>query len=576
MLLIALKLQLAALATVAGIDTDLIKSPEVASTLQKLEATQKEVADGKSKTDINQATTEAVKAVAALSEKGDPDALYAMALWARAGLFNGATSQQLLDWYTKAADKGQVSAKAELGGLLVSNFPQDVEKVTKGVSYIKEAEAAGNAAARRALAQLTLTGVPGAKLDRDVKGAIALYEKGSAAGDGESTFSLAQIYNLGVQERDADGTTKPLLPKDEVKGLSLLEQSVKQGFPPAMSQMAERLLAGDSQVKADPQRALSILNDAASKGSAPAERQLGQIYENGLGGQTKSVDEALKHYSNAARGNDGVAQLWLGSAAQNGLLSDKGVQKVKDAGADKKPEIKAEDVLVQPNPATALNFFRLAAQNNVPQAIYNVGLYYENGAVVDKDPTKAFALVQRAAQASIPAAQYKLGTYYQNGVGVAQDVVAAAGWYQRAAEAGLPQAKLVYGAMLEGGVGVPRSLTGAEAQYQEAATLQLPQAMVSLASLYYRGGEGLAANKERAWVYASLAVDATNSDPKAVEFRKQIEEKMTDAEKSAAKKLYESKKADDAKKGSEPAASAAPAAAPAAPSKTTSPKKAKK
>ncbi|MDB6118822.1 MAG: hypothetical protein JWO08_2603 [Verrucomicrobiaceae bacterium] len=558
MLLIALKLQLAALATVAGINTEEITSPEVKSTLTKLEAIQKDSAGGQGKTDINQASTEAIKAIAALSDKGDKDALYAMALWSRIGILSGATSQQLLDWYTKAADAGQVTAKAELGSLYISNFPQDVDKVTKGVKYIQEAEAAGNKGARRALAQLTLVGVPAAKLDRNIQTALSLYEKGRADGDGESTFSLSQIYTLGIQEKNGDEAPKPLLPKEEAKGLALLEESVKQGFPPAMSQLAERLLTGEG-VKADPARALKILNDASAKGSAPAERQLAMIYEQGLGGETKDIKKAAEHYAAAARGNDGVAQLWLGNAAQNGVLTDAGAAKVKDAGADKKPELKNEDVLIAPNPATALNFYRLAAQNNVPQAIYYVGLFYENGAVVDKDPIKAFSLVQRAAQASIPVAQYKLGTYYQNGVGVAQDVVAAAGWYQRAAESGLPQAKLVYGAMLEGGVGVPRSLLAAQAQYQEAAKLGLPQAMVSLASLSFRGGDGIKSSKENAWAYATLAVEATKSDPKAVEFLKEIEGKMNDKEKSDAKNILATIKAGNA---------AAPAPAPTTPAAT--------
>ncbi|MDB6138855.1 MAG: hypothetical protein JWO94_1927, partial [Verrucomicrobiaceae bacterium] len=193
MLLIALKLQLAALVTVAGINTDEIQSSGVKAALTRLETTQKAVADGTSKTDINQASTEAIKEIAALSEKGDKDAMYAMALWSRIGILSGATQQQLLDWYTKAADAGQVSAMAELGSLYISNFPQDGEKVTKGVKYIQDAAASNNPGARRALAQLTLVGVPAAHLDRSVDKALALYEKGRAENDGESTFSLAQI-----------------------------------------------------------------------------------------------------------------------------------------------------------------------------------------------------------------------------------------------------------------------------------------------------------------------------------------------------------------------------------------------
>ena len=572
MLLIALKLQLAALVTVAGINTDDIKSPDVKSTLETLESARVKASDGK--TDINQASTEAIKAVAALADKGDADALYAMALWSRIGILSGANAQQLLDWYTKAAEKGQVPAEAELGALLIQNFPQDAEKVTKGLGYIKQAEAAGNAGARRVLAQLTITGLPAAKLEHDVTKGMSLFQKGSDGGDGEATFDLSQIYAVGIKENTGEDTPKELLKVDSSKSLDLLEKAVKQGHPPAMSQLAERLLIGDQQVKTDPKRAMTILTDAAKKGSAPAERQLAVVYEQGLGGESKDIDKAAEHYATAARGNDGVAQLWMGNATQNGLLNEKGQAKVKAAGADQKPDLKNVDVLIAPNPAGALNFYRLAAQNNVPQAIYNVGLFYENGAVVDKDPTKAFALVQKAAQANIPVAQYKLGSYYQNGTGVAQDVVAAAGWYQRAAENNLPAAKLVYGAMLEGGVGVPKSALAASTQYEDAASQGLAQAMVSLASLYFRGGENLPANKERAWVYASLAVDASNNDPKAVKFRDEITSKLTEKQKSDAKKIYEDKKS----KGSSvstaaPAPAAAPERTPAKPETSSKKKK---
>ena len=98
--------------------------------------------------------------------------------------------------------------------------------------------------------------------------------------------------------------------------------------------------------------------------------------------------------------------------------------------------------------------------------------------------------------------------------------------------------------------------------------------MVSLASLYFRGGENLPANKERAWVYASLAVDASNNDPKAVKFRDEITSKLTDKQKSDAKKIYEDKKS----KGSSvstaaPASATAPERTPAKPETSSKKKK---
>ena len=575
MLLIALKLQLAALATVAGIDTANITNPDVQKELAKLEAAQKDAASGTAKTDINQVSTEVVKNVAEIADKKkDKDALYAMALWSRLGVLNGATQQQVLDWYTRAAEAGQINAEAELGSLYISNFPQDPDKQTTGLKYIQAAASAKNPAARRALAQLTLVGVPSATppLPSNVDAALKLYEEGSAAADGESTLTLAQIYTMGLNKKDGE-ETKPLIEKDAKKGLALLEKAVEQKFAPAMSQLAERLLIGDELVPKNAARALDILKAAAKDGSSAAERQLGQIFENGLGDQPKDIKAAVEHYAAAANGNDGVAQLWLGNAAQNGVLSDSGIKKAKDAQgkpATEQPKLEKEDVLVQPSPAGALNMYRLAAQNNQPLALYYVGLYYENGAVVDKDPTKAFALMQRAAQSSVGAAQFKLASYYQNGVGVAQDVVAAAGWYQRSAEAGVSQGKLVYGAMLENGVGVPRSAQAAETYYLSASKDGLPQASISLASLYFRGGEGLKANKVTAWVFAKIAADQSKDDPKAKDFIAELEKNMSAAEKADAKKAYDAKKADDDKKTS---GAAAPAPTPAKPETTTKKKK---
>ena len=535
MLLAALKLQLAALVSVAGIDTADIKSPDVTKALETLSAATKSAADGK--TDINQASTEAVKAIKELADKGDADASYALALWARLGVINGLDAKALLGLYDRAAQGGNVPAKAELGGLLIQNFPQDLDQVKKGITLIQEAEGKGNAAARRALAQLTLSGVPAAGLERSIPKALELLEKGSAGGDGEATYTLGRIYAAGIQERQQDGSATDLLKRDEAKALDFLKKAADQEFAPAMNDLGTRLLLGEDKdgKNKDPKAAMAMFNKAADKGNAAAHRLLAQVYENGLGDQAKSIDEALKHYLTAARGNDGVAQLWVGNASQTGLLKD-------SAKGKKQEELKPEDVLVAPNPSQALTMYRLAAQNNLPQAIYNVGVFYENGAVVDKDLTKAFALVQRAAQAGIPVAAYRLGAYYQQGAGVGQDVVAAAAWYKRAADAGLPEAKLVYGIMLENGAGVEASVIGAAKNYEEAADAGLPQAMVNLAQLYERGA-GVSKNIGKAWTLTSLAIDASNGDANAKAYREKLEKALSKDELDKAKKDYEDKKA---------------------------------
>ena len=54
-----------------------------------------------------------------------------------------------------------------------------------------------------------------------------------------------------------------------------------------------------------------------------------------------------------------------------------------DRGADADPDDGKIDVA--PNAGTALELYRLAAQSDIPIAMYNVGVFYETGRSVDRD-----------------------------------------------------------------------------------------------------------------------------------------------------------------------------------------------
>jgi TPR repeat protein len=191
MLLTAIKIKLAALVAVAGLNTDTLKNPEVVKTLESLAADQATAQKEPGKVDINASLTKAVEKIAELAKAGDADANYALGKWATLGVFQNATPEAVLGFYKASADKGNILAKVELGALMLQAFPQDGEKLKEAVKLIEEAEAAGNNDARRALAQLTLQGAAG--LEQSLEKAKALLEKGSADGDGASTLGLAQL-----------------------------------------------------------------------------------------------------------------------------------------------------------------------------------------------------------------------------------------------------------------------------------------------------------------------------------------------------------------------------------------------
>jgi uncharacterized protein len=548
MLLTAIKVKLAAMVVVAGLDTSQMKgiSPELEKTLETLSADQQDKAK-----DVNQSFNTALTKIKELADKDDGYANYIIGRWSLQGAIQGAGLEQVMAYLKKASDKNVPLAKAELGGLMLQAFPQDPAKIKEGIGYIQEAEAAGNTDALRALAQFYLQGVPAAGIDQSVEKAKALFEKGSTAGDGASTLALFQLYAGGVK----DGNETQLIPQDTKQALALLTKAAEvQENPQAMGILAGLYFGGGDpkgiNIEKNPQKAIDMFKKAADKGNPTANRSLAILHENGSESVvTRDLEKAAEYYTKAANAGDPQSQFRLAVAHELGM-----------GEVDK--DGKVTKVIIAPNQQkTALDLYRIAAQSGMAEANYNVGMYYENGAVVDKDAEKAFAFFMRAAQGGLAQAQHKVATYYQNGVGIGRDIVAALGWFQRAADQNFGLSQLVMGAMNEMGVGMPQNFTAAALNYSMAADQGIPLAMIRLASLHERGkasskGKDLA----RAWAYAQQAVDASkdakgNENPTAVKFRDDIFAKMSDAEKAEGKKLLDGLKS-KANAGAAPAAPA--------------------
>lgn len=543
MLLTALKVKLAALVAVAGINTDELKNPsnDVVSILESLSkdqtAAQKAVQDKTTGPDVNKAFNDAVAKMNELAGKNDKDAQYILAHW---GVLTNSNINGIIDLYRKSAAQGNDLAQVELAQVLLQAFPQDMERAKEAVKLIQDSEAKDNKLARRLLANLYISGAANVGIEQSVDKAKALLEKGSAAGDGEATLGLSQLYAAGV----------PGLAKDDKVSLDYLIKAAEQKNAVALSAYAARLFDGDPTtgnakplVAKDPAKAMKLFEDAASSGFAAANRLLGAIYENGLGGNARDLKKAVEYYTKAANGNDAQALFRLGNYFEAGLRN----------GTDDKAEI-----LLQQNAKSALDLYRLAAQNGSAEAFYNVGVYYETGTVVDKDPAKAFAFLLKAATSNIPQAQFRLANLYQQGAGTTQDPVAALAWFERSARANFAPAQIALGQIYESS----GSFEAAAMQYEAAAEQGVPLSMLRLASLNERGLTNIKDNKAnpnlpRALAYAMLAVDASNSNELAVQYRTELEKKMKSDEVSEAKKIYDSKKkaatpapAEEASKGS--------------------------
>src|SRR5438132_13344797 len=86
--------------------------------------------------------------------------------------------------------------------------------------------------------------------------------------------------------------------------------------------------------------------------------------------------------------------------------------------------------------AEAVKWFRKAAEQNVADAQFSLGVCYANGRGVTKDDAEAVKWFRKAAEQNFAGAQYNLGVRYANGRGVAKDDAEAVKWFRKAAGQG--------------------------------------------------------------------------------------------------------------------------------------------
>lgn len=564
-----INIKLAAMVAALGLDTAEWKSPSAAmvQNVQALADAQAAAAKGE-QPPAGKSLQDTINNIKTLADAGDKDAQFAMGLF-----FQQSTQQnqnalpQAQEYYKKAADQGQLQAMNNYGFLIAAST-QDAAVAKEGIEWIKKASDKGLNAARRNMATIYLRGMAGEK--QDVAAAKTLLEAASKDKDHEADFQLAQFY-LG-----AGGETN----RDDEKAWTYLQKASDAGNPNALASLGGLLFDGGKlgakDIPKDPDLAVKKFEQLAEQNNPAGLRTLGELYQNGLGGKPKDFTKALEYFTRAVQGNDAAAQLRLASFYDTGVDLDPNDSKVE----------------VQRNDAAALQLYRLAAQNNVPLAIYNVGAFYETGRSVDRDLTKAFALYLQSAVGNLPFGMQKVGVYYLNGAGTGRDPVAAAAWFQRSAAAGLPDGSLSYGIVTEMGL-VPQAdpkitqFFAAGGYYNDAAEAigasdaVRMEALLRLGSLYFRGlmvpaGEAPKPNFERAYLYFKQAskIDpknqlAASARDEAVAKLTQDQIKKADADVERREKELERRK-QSAANPQAPAPAATPAT-PAAPAATPAP-----
>ncbi len=546
--LIAIKL--AVMASALGLNTAEWNKPSDAmkAQVQHLEDAIKLVGRQEKADEMQKALNDASAEIKKLADAGDKDAQFAMGL-----LLSNQQGQveKVVEYYSAAAAKGQLQAMNNLGFITAASS-REPEKQKEGVKLIKQASEGGLNAARRNMAQIYLNGMGGEA--RDVAAAEKLLITASGEGDADATYLLSQFY-LG-----AGGPEK----QNDAKGYDLLKKAAKDGNATALDTLGTLYLQGGKvggkpdakgdkvggiDVKADPKAAVAQFEELAKANNPVGLRKMGGVYEQGIEGVVaKDFQKAVENYVKAAQGNDALAQFRLGSMYDSGVRLDP----------------KSDKIEVVPNAAAALSYYKLAAQNGMAVAGYNVGIFYEQGRAVDRDLQKAFGFHMQAAQAGVNVAMQKIGDYYLNGAGTTKDPVAAAGWYARSANAGLPEGWLSYGVVTESGLVDKENPFYAAADcyknaYRGAAVLNVAAkeagrdssqsdavalaAYLRLGSLFARGvfvpkGEAPKPDWQRAYVFFKMADEIAGGKNKvASDALAQAESSVDASQKKAAEAM---------------------------------------
>lgn len=154
--------------------------------------------------------------------------------------------------------------------------------------------------------------------------------------------------------------------------------------------------------------------------------------------------------------------------------------------------------------------YRVAADQGVATAMFNLGRMFDRGRGVARNPGAAAGWYVRAAQANHAGAQAAVGAMYEFGEGVALDLAEALRLYRLSADKGDPQGMTSLGYLYAQGKGVARDHAEARKWYLAAAEKGQPRAMFNLALMLLRG-EGGPVDAVGAIRWLNAAVDKGHS-----------------------------------------------------------------
>lgn len=139
------------------------------------------------------------------------------------------------------------------------------------------------------------------------------------------------------------------------------------------------------------------------------------------------------------------------------------------------------------NPQKMVGYLGLAAKQDYPEALYDLGRIYLAGDGIAKDYDRAFYYLERAHAAGHPEAAGQLGLCYANGLGVDKnDQYAFEYWYQGSQQGDVESIRYL-GIAFEKGIGIEKDEKRAVDCYEIGASNNDTESMFLLGSCFENG-----------------------------------------------------------------------------------------
>lgn len=156
----------------------------------------------------------------------------------------------------------------------------------------------------------------------------------------------------------------------------------------------------------------------------------------------------------------------------------------------------------------AIQLYKRAADEGIPEAMYNIAFMYFNGKGVQKNNTTGIKWLNRAANINYPLAQFSLGMVYENGqYGEKVNYQKAYQFYKQAADNRYLDAIFRLGLVyMSGELGINKDDKNAAYYLEWAGNGGIPEAQFYTAE-NYRYGYGVKKNKVTAYKWYYLAAE---------------------------------------------------------------------